>query len=401
MKRISWSLALLLLVGASLPVAQEAPAPAKVNVKALGSSARGAVESLAKDLGLVVSWPKGYSAGDLEYPVWVSTGDTEPAHAARLLSVAAGLLVHVDTEGGRLMLATPDQLPSLPARGYDVSVLASRHVAYVNQYGKPAKAGAAEGETPPECSAAEYLCGLADDVLWRASEPNLSLHAVGDRLLGVGPAARHAELQELLDVLAADEPGCNAAARREAELLAAMKVTPAPVLEDVTVASAIASLCAAVNAGFVLCRDVSSGLDDTHVAVDGKSDVAAALQGLLEQSKLQWDVVGNCVRVASEGETVSGWRVFDCADLLKKLDVGLQRQQTAPGKQEGHTRTLRDRDGIEYVADVLRALLIEQDCGAVVCTWGGRLLVRGRSAGLSRAETFLKELGWEPPKTSK
>lgn len=392
-----------ILCSATAGTAQPQPAPGMVTIVSRGASARTALESLAHSLNYTLKLDPAFSLEeDFENHVWLRLKDSEPARAARLVSIATGKFVRLD-EAHRLVIVS-ESSESAPRRavirGHDVSVATGRFVAYVNQYGAPAAKPAADSAPARETSPAARLAALLSTVL-ADDDVGPEFAVVGDRLLLRDEEATHARVRECLELLSNDGGGASASSKSEGAMREALsRAKPPLALEETPRASALAQLCEVAGVDFVLRHDVVEVCEDEHVSITLPQDASVldALDEIFPQMFGGWMLAYSTVAVGMDYYTTPGYRVFETGELLRKLDAAYQRQQTQDGKANGFTGGLRAEGGMSVVSDALIRMLAEHAAYVMLQHWGTRVIVRGSPQVISQAESALKEMGWEPPK---
>lgn len=393
-------LLMALLVALSTSVAQEGR-PGQITLRFSGDPAEIALEAAAREFGLVLdTGPEGVLM--LDMPVWLSAESVSADRAARLLSIATGLRVSVV---GEKLLAreTSDPPRHLFTRGYDVSVAAGRFVEYVNEYGEPAIV-VDERQKRLQWTAAEHLSQLVAFVAWEAWSTELEGSVVGDRLLITADAPMHGEVAELLQLLISDSGGESSDLGLERVMRSRLAKAELDVqLENVPMASVIATLCRHAQVDFVLDAAIASDMEQTHIDYVGSGSTASQIAALLER---EYDGTnasaahGALHFMQSDGEGLFGLRVFELTDLLKRTAAAYARQRTQPDREEGYEEDLRQAGGVYVILRALTRELDQQSRKAEVRCYGTRLVVAGAAESVDAAEAILKEMGWEMPADS-
>lgn len=403
--------------------AQDKPEP-KVNLASRGGPASAALDSLAQTLGYTLRYSPDLNVDeDLSFHVWLRVKEATPERAVRLLSFALGNTLRLDPARKEIHVSAGEEpLPrGSVLKGYDVSLACSRFVAYQNQWGQPRPRPVpqplpkAEGasdqpaqpavpaQEQPQQTAADHLADLLEYVLGEGFDPGPSPAVVGDRLLLRGSAQAHVRVRELLDLLVADGGGTSAGAREDQAVLDILrKAKPPLTLVETPLASVLTQLCDAAEADFAVRGSAVDWLEEDHVSLTFERDVTveAALNAAFNDDSLRWAISDGAVLVGQDDYAPAGYRVFETADLLKKIDAGIQRQRTEPDRRQGFTGDLRSLGGVDVVVNALLKVLEEESPFSQVESWGSRVIVRGNSATLALAEAALKEMGWEAPKNN-
>lgn len=423
MRKFAIAVAMLaVLLAQASTQAQDKPA-VKVSLASRGGPASGVLDSMAQTLGYTLRYSPDLDVEqDLSFHVWLRVKDATPERAARLLSFALGNTVRLDAARKEIYVAAGEEPGPRGSvlKGYDVSVACARFVAYQNQWGQPRQRpapqplprnneGASDQPAQPavpaqeasQRTAADHLADLIEYVLGEGFESGPSPAVVGDRLLLRDSARAHARVRELLDLLVADAGGASGAARDEQTVLDALrKAKPPLALDETPLASVLAQLCDAAESDFAVRGTAVDWLEEDHVslAFEPEVTVEGALHAAFNDNSLRWVISDGAVLVGQDDFAPAGYRVFETADLLKKIDSGIQRQRTDPDRRQGFTGDLRSLGGVDVVVNALLKVLEEDSPYTHVESWGSRVIVRGNCATLALAETALKEMGWEAPK---
>lgn len=405
-RSISAALALL-VVGSMCVQAQDKPAAA-VSVVSRGGAASVALESMAQSLGYSLKYGADVDVeSDVDFHVWVRLKDAAPDRAARVMGFACGMNVRIDVERKLLVVGGEGAGSARGAllKGYDVSVAASRFVAYENAWGAPkaaAKEPASDDKSAPEAerSAAQRLADLLEYLL--SDERGGPQFAVaGDRLLLRDQPAMHARVGELLDLLVNDTGGHSAESRAESAVVAALrKAKPPLALQETPRASVLAQLCEAAGVDFAIRAENVDWLEEDHATLElsPEATVMDALQATFNADTAGWVIADGVVSVGHESYTPLGFKVFETAELLKKLDAGVRRQRTEADRRNGFSGDLRSQGGVDVIVNATLKVLETSTLYVMVETWGSRVVVRGSQSDIELAEAALKEMGWEPPK---
>jgi len=408
---------LALALGASIQ-AQDKPA-AKVSLASRGGTALAALESFAASLGYTLRYsPDLDTESDLSFHVWMRAKDTTPERAARILTFATGNTVRLDAARRQIVVeAGTESTPrGTVLKGYDVSVACSRFVLYQNTWGqqtpKPAantKPEGGGGDTPAqpaapaprEQTAAEHLAQLLEYVLGDDLGGAPEFAVVGDRLLLRDGLATHARVKEMLDLLVSDNGGGSASARDEAALIETLrKAKPPLTLDETPLASVLAQFCDAADVDFAINAGAVDWLEEEHVSLELTPEISVldAMKLAFHDDTARWIVGDGAVFVGGDDSTPVGYRVFEAAELMKKIDAGIQRQRTAPDRRDGFTGDLRSLGGVQVIVDALVKVVGDAAWYTQIECWGTRVIVRGSYDVIATAEAALKEMGWEPPK---
>jgi hypothetical protein len=379
---------------------------ATVSLASRGGSAKVALETFAQALGATLKYDAALDPDeDLDYHVWIRLKSAQPERAARLMSVAVGKSVRYDAGRRQVQVGEAPEGAGKAGtlKGYDVSVAAGRFVTYQNDYGKPAPAPSTQDgqpAAPAEKCAAVYLANLLT-VLVGTDDGGPDFAVTGDRLLLRDDAAMHARVQEALDLLASDHGGHSAELAAEVALRDKLRKAKPPLsLDETPRASILAQLCEIADVDYVIRHDLVDTLEQDHTSVTlpASATVADALTEVFTALTGQWVLSEGAVVTGAEFFTPNGYRVFDCQDLLKKLDAGYVKQRTAPDRAKGFTGGLRSEGGIDVVTSALVKLLGEGGSWVLVDSFGARVVVRGTITEVEAAEAALKAMGWESPK---
>lgn len=399
---------LALLAALTLCVqAQDNPAPQPVDLGVYGGSGHEAATSLAESLGARLML-HDIEADSLPAETWAVRKQATPQQAAELLGHALGCQALLDARGKTLHLYPPGaSLRGSKIKGYDVSVLAGRFVEYVNKYGaarEPVKPGE---QAAPERTAAGHLAVLLDDVLYDPRGAQADASVVGDRLLYTTDDATHARVREALDLLMAENGGESSDLKAEREAVEKLKNTKfSAELTGTPVSSILTEICSTAGLGVVLGPDLAAFACAEHIDFKPREGTAwEALHGLLvrlreQEVAVEFQAAGGALVFELENEQQGrGYRVYDIAELLKKLDASYQRQRTTPGKDEGFDGDLRGAGGNKVILISLEQQLDAAHApGNYSClAYGTRLIVRGGNAAVNAATQILKEMGWEEP----
>lgn len=378
----------------------------RVSLFSHGGSAAAALEALAQTLNYSLRYGEEYEgAEEFEFHVWLRIKDAAPQRAARVLSQACGVHVRLDDAGRAVRVSSSPESRRVNAqvKGYDVSLAASRQVAYQNQWGAPRAATIDRLPGLAEHPAAEQLAELVQTLLEDHDRPGPSFAVAGDRLLLRDSPEMHGRVRELLDLLVNDNGGTSVEARNESAVLQALRRGKPPLLlSDSPRTGVLAQICEAAGVDFFVRPESVAWLEEDHVSLELAAEQSArdALDLTFTEDNGAWRVLDGAVAVGVDGFAPPGYRVFEAGELLKRLDAALQRQRTDPDRARGFSGDLRSQGGMDVVVNaVLHMLGDETESGSVMVeSWGSRLIVRGGSADLDLAETALKEMGWEPPK---
>lgn len=387
--------------------AQDNPAPQPVDLGVYGGSGHEAAASLAEGLGARLML-HDIEADSLPAETWAVRKQATPQQAAELLGHALGCQALFDARGKTLHLYQPGvSLRGSKVKGYDVSVLAGRFVEYVNKHGAPRKPAKPGDEAEPELTASEHLSILLEELLYDPRGANAEPSVVGDRLLYTTDDATHARVREALDLLMAEHGGESAALKAEREAVEKLKNTRfSAEMTGTPVSSILTEICATAGLGVVLGPGLADFACAEHIDFKPREGSAwEALHGLLVRlraNEISVDfkaAAGALVFELEDEHQGSGYRVYDIAELLKKLETSYQRQRTAPGKDEGFDGDLRGAGGNQVILDSLDEQLEAAHApGRYSCeAYGTRLVVRGGNAAVNAATQILKEMGWEEP----
>ncbi|MCA8918077.1 MAG: hypothetical protein KDB32_03285 [Planctomycetes bacterium] len=393
-----------LALAAVLCTAQEKPAT--VDFRVYDGSAGEAVEALQQATGLKPTY-NDVDADDMSFgTVLVATGLGRD-DASRALAFATGCNVQLEPQSGILRIAPPgERARGGNVKGYDVSVLAGRYVEYVNTWGAAKRRLEKDVKPEPERTAAEYLAGLIEDLLYDPWGEDLTASVVGDRILFTTHDSSHGRVRELLDLLMKDGGGESSDLQRERDVVQKLKDSPFSVAYDNTpIASVLAGICVDAEVGLVLGREMAFTCSDFHTSIAfSKKTCWDALKTTLDILKEEdfeplVGVRGGCVAIELDRDDISrGYRVYDIAELLKKLAAAYQRQGTAPGKEGGYDGDLKDAGGNFVVLDSLYDLLDAGGHEGQCFVYGARLVVRGNVEAIDAATEILEQMGWEKPK---
>jgi hypothetical protein len=381
---------------ATISGAQDKPEPAKIDIEYLGVPAESAFRSFADSARLKLDVADDL---DLEGPVWLSAKKLEVWQATRLLSVAADL--SVTTEDGRLMVRPTDSRGGHnTTRGYDVSVLTGRFVEYVNKYGE----NGAPVANVKKRTASEHLALFVEGVAGNCWRDSLMVSAVGDRLLVSASGATQLRVREFLDLLMAENGGESPDLKRERNQLNALRARKgAYSVEEKPFGSIVAELCREAKADFALDAELASLTSDLHVTYSGNGTFEEIIAEIAREHVGPIRVTGHrgvALITMADGDTVGSERVFDAADLLKRIDAAFQRQKTQPGKRQGFEEGLREAGGMDVVGEAVNGHLKQQGFDPVVSSYATRLVVGGGPDAVDAALAILKEMGWEEPAAS-
>lgn len=395
---------LLLLLMSSTSRAGGVP-EAKVSLTSRGGTARSALDSFAQATNCTLKFSDSYDLeSDFDYHVWLRLKDASPQRAARVLSTALGVPVRHDDARRLILVAGPEDTPARGGtiKGYDVSAAAAAFVAYQNTWGKAKHTPAANEPVQPERTAAEHLAGLVESLLGD-DEHSFTFAVAGDRLLLRESEATHGCVRKCLDLLVAPGGGASPELMAEGAIVDLLKKAKPPLaLAETSRASLLAQMCESTGVDYVIRGDGAAWLEEDLVSIEVEKDASVfdALNLAFSPGNGRWVVHDGCVTLGTDYFTPSGYRVFDAEALLQKLDAACKRQRTEPGREEGFSGDLASQGGIDVVVTALLSLLSDSGNYVMVETWGSRLIVRGSKTDIDLAETALKEMGWEAPKTN-
>ncbi len=397
-----------LLLTAANPAADEIkPQPKRHSLRSYGEKAQVALEAFAADLGYAVELPNESddTGGSIEDPCWFAFTDVSTADAESVLSIAFALHVVVDHAKRRVSAHCNMGSANRTVKGYEVSVLASRYVEYVNKYGAKKAAPPAGQEAPKEQTACEHLNELIDDLLARQRWGDTGSFCVGKRLLMNLTPAQHEEVRELMNILMSEKGGPSAAVEVERKLTGKLgSAVSEEEFNERPLGSAVAALFSKAGAGFVVAHSSAGCFSDTHVSRSRKEgeSVAAVLEGLAMQNDLVWDVNSGVVRLAQRDAMITlepcGYRVFELKELLARLASEYVGQQTQPGLKDGFVGDLRSMGGMDVVREALERQSESSHLDFRLNCYGTRLIVSGSAQTIDATGAILKELGWEEPK---
>jgi len=398
--------ALTLLLLASTTVCAGGAIPeAKVSITSRGGTARSALDSFAQATNCTLKFSDVFDVeSDFEYHVWLRLKDATPQRAARVLSMALGFRVQFDPAHSLITIAGAEETPTRGGtiKGYDVATATASYVAYQNTWGKARHTPAPNEPVQPERSAAEHLAGLLESLLGD-DESSLTFAVVGDRLVLRDADAMHDRVRKCLDLLVAQGGGASPELAAESAILSVLKKAKPPLtLAETSRASLLAQMCDAAAVDFVIRQDGAGWLEEDLVSLEVEKDASVldALNMAFSPGSGRWVIHDGCVTLGTDYFTPPGYRVFDVEALLQKLDAAYKRQRTEPGREDGFSGDLSSQGGIDVVVTALMSLLSDSGNYVMVETWGARVIVRGSRADVDTAETALKEMGWEAPKTN-
>jgi hypothetical protein len=169
------------------------------------------------------------------------------------------------------------------------------------------------------------------------------------------------------------------------------------------VASIYADICTQAGVGMVLGRNLADDAGNRHESVDvGELDAWSALAAVgslyaADGNPVVVSSLGGVVRLDFDYSQPAAYRVYDVAELLKKLNAAYSRQRTQPGLEDGSDGSLVSAGGVQVIVSAIEVQLAELGLGngMSVFSYGDRLVVRGATAAIDASATILKEMGWE------
>lgn len=392
--------AIVLLLCVTAGIAQDKPAEKTFTLRSYGDKGQVALEEFAKQLACEVEPPQeGEDAGgNLDAPCWFVFKDLSADKAASVLSFAIGLNVTVDHARKKVTARTWPSAANRSVKGYDVSVLATRYVEYINRYGA---AKAADAKAAPDLTATEHLRDLLEELLVQDDWGDTGACCVGQRMLLNLNAAQHQKVRELLSLLMSDKGGESEALAAERTLRDAL--AQAAHEEDYSerpLGSVMGSLFGK-GSGFVVAHALAAVFSEQHVtrpkgAQESKADV---LNELALRYEFSWGAAGGLVRLTSrEYQGKSGYRVFELKELLERLAAAYAGQRTVPGKKGGFEGDIKTLGGMAVIRKALEALADSADRAFSMLSFGTRLVVSGSAENIDAAAAILKEMGFEEPR---
>jgi hypothetical protein len=401
------AIALLMPVVAGLTRAQDAPAPpteaaaaqARVSVESPGEDADSVLKSLAEQLGLRLRLEIEDADFLIDRPVWIRLRDAAPDEACLLAGRALGRDVFRDEVRGELVVRDAGSpMPGARVKGYDVSIPAGRFLDYVNLYGKEGENSAAG----PGYTATEYLAEALSGMLGRSLGRRHLPSAFGDRLIYAVPELFHGRVEEMLALLTAEQGGESRDLVRCREIWQRLRSAAAPGLPvDGTVADALAAICAAAGADFVLDAEVARELNflpaDLQWDAASAADAIARLLRDLPEPVTVTSACGALVFCVPEDELKGPARVYELRDLLKRADQSFRRQRTAPGRERSYHGDLSSEGGMDLVTRVIAAELADLSHSVEMIHYGTRVIMFGMPETLAAVDDVLRAMGWEPP----
>lgn len=398
--RIAATGVMLALLGTGF-MAQDKPVEKKFTLRSYGDKGQLALEAFAAELGYSAELPSEAddTGGDIEQPCWFSFKDQSAEQAASILSTALGLHVAIHPARKKVSARAWGGTTGRSTRGFDVSVLASRYVEYVNRYGAP-KAATRDGKPEPDRTATEHLQEVIEDVLGqRLGDAGAS--CVGNRILMNLTQAQQRDVGELLSLLMSDKGGSSASMVAERELRAALAKAPhQDEYNERPLGSVMASLFAK-SGGFVVAYSLHTEFTERHVTREKRDNetVADFLNDLANQYEFAWGGSLGVVRLTSrDGATGGGYRVFELKDLLERLASAYAAQKTQPGKTGGFEGDIKTQGGMAVVVEALNAQAASANNSFLLTRYGTRLVVSGSAQDIDAAAAILKEMGFEEPK---
>lgn len=377
-----------------------------VDFRVYDGSADETLEALQQATGLKPTYNQ-VDADELSFGTVLVASGLNHTDAARAVAFCTGCNVQLEPQSGIVRIAPSGEVSrGGKVKGYDVSVLAGRYVEYVNTWGAT-KRPLQKGEEPQrERTAAEHLAGLIEDLLYDPWGEDLTASVVGDRILFTTHAGSHGAVRELLDLLMRDGGGESSDLKREREVIRKLKDASFSVAYDNTpIASVLAGICVDADVGLALGREMAFTCSDFHTSIAfSKTTGWDALQQtltILREADFEpfVGVRGGCVAIELDRDDISrGYRVYDVAELLKKLAAAYQRQGTTPGKEGGYDGDLKAAGGNMVVLDALYDLLDASGHEGQCFAYGPRLVVRGNWEAIDAATEILEQMGWEKPK---
>lgn len=340
----------------------------------------------------------GREPPDMAAPVWLSAKQVDRGRAAHLLSVASGLFVRV---AGKRLVVREEERPGAhqATKGYDVSVLCGRFVDYINQYGEPERK-LSPGQERQKATAAEHIAFVLEQMLREIAGEYEEAAVVGDRVLFAADLEIQALIAEVLQLMIMPGGGDSAYLKAALAQAGALRDKQGKSEADERpLASVIAAICKAAQVDFVLSAPFAQQAHDEHIEFSFEGSHEDQLSKVLEYFAAD-AAVGFAHGVVHIGYPPmyrgGGVRVYDVADLLKKLDTAYQRQRTQPNRQDGFDGGLRDHGGVDVVTIALETQLDRQGHDARVLSCGARVMIIGAPAACEAATLVLKEMGWEP-----
>jgi hypothetical protein len=384
---------ILLLIGTALAFADNHEAPATYTLRFSGESVETALAAFAQDAGLRLDVGRDGLA-DGEMPVWLHAEGVTALEAAKLLSVAADARINI-RDGA--LVARRDDVPRVGTftRGYDVSVAAGRFVDYVNEHGE--SEGNGNRSDRPKRTAAERLATLIEAMAWECWREEIGASVVGDRILFTAGEHVHGRVREFLQLLINDDGGESSELKQERSLHARLQVCEVNVeVRNTPVGSVIGMLCREAGVGFVIDPLLALNFSEVHIDFTGEGSADVLLHSLLKEHDAALGSGLGVLHVRARDEHgLSGYRVFNVDDLLKRTAAAYFRQRTHAGREEGFEGSLRDAGGVYLIVRALARELGAQGVDAGIHCYGSALIVGGGVAAADAAAKVLKEMGWE------
>ncbi len=399
MKSLS-AAAFVLLLCVTASTAQEKPAEKTFSLRSYGDKAQVALDEFAKQLAYEVEAPlEGDDAGgNLDAPCWFAFKDVSADKAASILSFAIGLNVVADPARRKVSARAWPGAANRSVKGYDVSVLASRYVDYVNRFGA---AKAADAKAEPDRTAAEYLLDVIDELLVKDDWGDIGACCVGQRIMLNLNSAQHLKVRELLSLLMGDKGGASESLASERALRETLQKT---AHEEEYAERPLGSVMGSMfgkGRGFVVAHAMALTFSEQHVTrLKGANETQAdVLNELALQYEFAWGAADGLVRLTSREYTgESGYRVFELKDLLERLAAAYAGQKTLPGKKGGFEGDIKSLGGMNVIRKALDLLSESAGRSFSMLSFGTRLVVCGSAENIDAAAAILKEMGFEEPR---
>jgi hypothetical protein len=361
-----------------------------------GDSSEDVIHEFAARRGLAGPGRESAST-DPELPTYIFGEGLTQMQAVAMLSDASGLDLTVDTRNGILRAGYADQ----PGRhrvpkGYDVSILCSRIVAYVNRYAR-----ASDDDADTDLMGSEHLCEVIEGVIEHVTRRRVQPLAVGDKLMITVPGFMHEPVSELIELLKSDEGGESSDLRADRAIMRKLRTrAPGLRMDDSTVGAILIELCRGAGVSVVVSHDFAPEVQARRTnfyTLDGETSEAAMHRLLLENDvdEHSLSVRNGALVIEPIGERTGGFRVFEAADLLGRVATAIERQRTQPNRAGGFQGSIRDRGGIEVIVNALNGELYELGTYAPIFYVGTKIIACGGAEVADAVEELLTAMGWE------